>query len=172
MGRPARWTIAWLAGGPWLGRSLRARQGTDLGGVSEGGGEDALTGRGHSAHSRHRLDPRLVGPSHQSALAEESNEVVERPAVLAAVDAPLWPGGRPSFPCCAARGTAGRTTPADSRSQRNRASRCGGQLLTRARGPPCNNGLRCWLWTVGSRPVRRLRRSLAAMGVHSRLDVS
>jgi hypothetical protein len=34
-------------------------------------------------------------------------------------------------------GAAGDTTPTDSRSQRNRASRRGGQLLTRARSSSC-----------------------------------
>jgi hypothetical protein len=36
---------------------------------------------------------------------------------------------------------AGNTTPTDSRSQRIRASRRGGHLLTRARSPSCNTGL-------------------------------
>jgi Transposase, Mutator family len=36
---------------------------------------------------------------------------------------------------------AGETTPTDPRSRRNRASRRGGQLLTRAHGPPNKNGL-------------------------------
>jgi hypothetical protein len=35
----------------------------------------------------------------------------------------------------------GRTTPTDSRSKRNRASRRGGQVLTRARSATYRNGL-------------------------------
>src|SRR4051812_46992361 len=42
------------------------------------------------------------------------------------------------------------TTPTDTRSQRSRTSRRGGQLLTRARSPPCKNGL----------PIRVPRRPL------------
>src|SRR5574340_1246626 len=39
------------------------------------------------------------------------------------------------------RGTAGQSTPTDSRSRRIRTSRKGGHLLTRARGPSCKHGL-------------------------------
>src|SRR5204862_8147952 len=39
------------------------------------------------------------------------------------------------------RERVGEATPTDPRAQRNRASRRGGHLLTRALSPPCNTGL-------------------------------
>lgn len=96
------------------------------------------SGRSVCAHARNRSGRHSTRPASVTIAFSSTADLREVPMHI-----------QPNRPChhgppsslIRRTGTAGRTTPTDSRSQRSRTSRRGGQLLTRARSPSCKNGL-------------------------------